>query len=176
MKQTMKQTWQRLIADRRRFGFFCTLLLVALLLWARVIVITRPPRTAVADQSFELAVAITEASDNVFIPVKLDPAPSRNPFMVSNDIFPPQETGTDNSTIQPMKSTDENVRLLLQEFELEAVMANIAIIVGSVYQLGDTIVGTGLAGQIRVEEVKRRSVILSIGDRRYELTIASPHQ
>ena len=176
MKQKMKQTWQRLIADRKRFGFFCTLLMVALLLWARVIVITRPPRTAVADQSYEQAVAITEASDNVFIPVLLDTAPSKNPFVVSNVIFPTMGTGTDNSPIQPINSTDETVRSLVQGFELEAVMADMAIIDGSVYQLGDTVVGTGLHGQIRVIEVKRRSVILSHGDRRYELTIASSHQ
>jgi hypothetical protein len=176
MKQKMKQTWQRLIADRKRFGFFCTLLLVALLLWARVIVITRPPRTAVADQSYEQAVAIAEASDNVFIPVHLDIAPSKNPFVVSNVIFPALGTGTDNSPIQPINSTDETVQSLVQGFELEAVMADMAIIDGSVYQLGDTVVGPGLHGQIRVIEVKRRSVILSHGDRRYELTIASSHQ
>ena len=176
MKQTMKQTWQRLIADRKRFGFCCTLLLVALLLWARVIVITRPPRTAVADQSYELAVAITEASDNIFIPVLLDTAPSKNPFVVSNGIFPTIGTGTDNSPIQPINSTEETVRSLVQGLELEAVMSDMAIIDGSLYQLGDTVVGAGLSGQIRVIEVKRRSVILSHGDRRYELTIASSHQ
>ena len=116
MKQKMKQTWQRLIADRKRFGFFCTLLLVALLLWARVIVITRPPRTAVADQSYEQAVAIAEASDNVFIPVQLDVAPLKDPFVVSNVIFPNANAGTDNLQIQPMNSTDETIRSLVQGF------------------------------------------------------------
>ena len=176
MRQKTKQTWQRLTADRKRFGFFCSLLLVALLLWARVIVITRPPRTAVADQSFVHVDMIAAASDNIFIPVQLDTIPTRNPFVVSNDIFPRDETRTDNSVILPSDSTDEIVRSLVQGLELEGVMADIAIIDGSVYQLGDTIVGTGLPSQIRVEEVGRRSVILSIGDRRYELTIASPHQ
>ena len=96
--------------------------------------------------------------------------------MVSNVIFPTLESGTDNSTIQSIDSTDETVRSLVQGFELEAVMADMAIIDGSVYQQGDTVVGTGLSGEIRVIEVKRRSVILSHGDRRYELTIASSHQ
>mgnify|MGYP001311721694 CR=1 FL=1 len=176
MKQKMRQTWQRLTADRKRFGFFCTLLLVALLLWARVIVITRPPRTAVADQSFEQAAAITASSDNVFVPVQLDASPAKNPFVVSNEVFPSTGLGTDNTPASPIIATDETVRSIMQGFELEAVMAEMAMIDGSVYQQGDTVVGTGLPGQIRVVEVKRRSVILSHGDRRYELTIASSHQ
>jgi hypothetical protein len=176
MKQKIKQTWQRLTTDRKRFGFFCTLLMVALLLWARVIVITRPARTAVADQSFEHVDVIAASSDNVFIPVQLDVAPLKDPFVVSNVIFPNANAGTDNLQIQPMNSTDETMRSLVQGFELDAVMADMAIIDGSVYRLGDTIVGTGLLDQIRVEEVKHRSVILTIGDRRYELTIASSHE
>ena len=176
MKQKMKQTCQRLTADRKRFGFFCSLLLIALLLWARVIVITRPPRTAVADQSFVQAAAFEISSDNSLIHVELDAAPAKNPFVVSNKIFPDQGIGADNTLIQPVISTDEMVRLLVQELEIEAVMADMAIIDGSVYQLGDTVVGAGLSGQIRVIEVKHRSVILSHGDRRYELTIASSHQ
>jgi len=176
MKQKMKQTWQRLIADRKRFGFFCTLLLVALLLWARIIVITRPPRTAVADPSMAQTATTEVASDNIFIPVQLDTAPSKNPFTVSNSVFPTLGTGADNTHIRPVYSSDETIRAIVQGFELEAVMAEMAMIDGSVYVRGDTVVGAGLPEPIRVEEVKSRSVILSIGDRRYELTIASPHQ
>lgn len=176
MKQKMKQTWQRLTADRKRFGFFCTLLLVALLLWARIIVITRPPRTAVADQLFVNAVAETVSSDKIFIPVHLDTTPTKNPFTVSETVFPSLDPGADNSPVRSIVSSDETIRDLVSGFELEAVMAEMAMIDGSVYKQGDTVVGTGLPDPIRVEEVKSRSVILSIGDRRYELTIASTHQ
>ena len=176
MKQKMKQTWQRLIADRKRFGFFCTMLLVALLLWARIIVITRPPRTAVADQPVVQTNASAIVSDNIFIPVHLDTTPSKNPFEVSDIVFPVQGTGADNSQSFPIISSDDTIRALVQGFELEAVMADMAMIDGSVYKQGDTVVGTGLPDPIRVEKVKSRSVILSIGDRRYELTIASTHQ
>ena len=176
MKQKMKQTWQRLIADRKRFGFFCTMLLVALLLWARIIVITSPPRTAVADQPEMQTNASTVASDNIFIPVHLDTTPLKNPFTVSDVAFPTFGTGADNSRLPTIITSDETIRMLVDGFELEAVMADMAMIDGSVYKQGDTVVGTGLPDPIRVEKVKSRSVILSIGDRRYELTIATTHQ
>ena len=176
MKQKIKQIWQRLTADRRRFGFFCSLLLIALLLWARVIVITRPPRTAVADQLLVQADALAISSDNAQILIELDNKLGKNPFAVSNQIFPDRGIGVDNSKIQPVISTDEMIHLLVQKLDLEGIMADMAIIDGSVYQQGDTVVGVGMPGKIRVERVKRRSVILSIDDRRYELTISSSHQ
>ncbi|MEE2912472.1 MAG: hypothetical protein VX436_01565 [Planctomycetota bacterium] len=175
MKQKIKQTWQRLTADRKRFGFFCSLLLIALLLWARVIVITRPPRTAVADQLAAQADALAISSDNDQILVELDVELGKNPFAVNNQVFPHQGIGADNLQIQPGISTDETIRLLVQSLDLEGVMADMAIIDGSVYRQGDTVVGVGMPGQIRVEKVEHRSVILSIDDRRYELSIALSH-
>ena len=61
----MKRTWQKITADKRRFTLFCTLLFVGLLLWARIIVIARPARTAIAAPSIEIAIASILSSDNI---------------------------------------------------------------------------------------------------------------
>lgn len=49
MMLRLQRLWLQLTADRRRFGILCAMCLVGLLLWARIIIIARLPRTAVAD-------------------------------------------------------------------------------------------------------------------------------
>ena len=76
----LKRMWLQITADRRRFGLFCGLLLVGLLLWARIIVIARPARTAVAQPLIQTAIEQAMTSDNVNIPVSLQSEPNRNPL------------------------------------------------------------------------------------------------
>ena len=44
-----RRCWAWLTASKPRFSFACALLVVGLLLWARLILVSNMPRTAVAD-------------------------------------------------------------------------------------------------------------------------------
>ena len=172
MNKKLKKMWQRLTADRRRFGLFCTLLLVGLLLWARIIVIARPPRTAVAEPAIESSVASIVTSDKVFIPVLLETEPSKNPFSVSDISFPTQSTETYNTAVQYGNTGVDAEQALVSGFELDAVMGEIAMIDGRVVRIGEIVGPHEVSEPLRLTECQGRSVIISAGDRRYELSIA----
>ncbi len=175
MHQKMRKTWQQLTADRRRFGLFCGLLFVGLLLWARIIVIARPARTAVAEPLVETKVATIITSDNIKIPVSLESTPVKNPFSVNDKAFPIQLEMTDNNTIQVHHSNYTNESEYVASLTLEAVMGEMAMINGKVVQIGDVVGLIRSKSPLRLEEVQGRTIILSAGDRRYELSIA-PHR
>ena len=59
MNVLLLRLWIQATADRKRFGLFGVLLAVGMLLWARIIVISNPPRTAVAVPGGNTAVAPT---------------------------------------------------------------------------------------------------------------------
>ena len=100
MKMQLKRIWHRLTADRRQFGLFCTLCFVALLLWARIIVIERPPKTAVATPVAETVVESIQSANTQRVYVSLDQEVLRNPFVVNNLVFPAASVMTDNITFQ----------------------------------------------------------------------------
>jgi hypothetical protein len=176
MKTKLKKMWLQLTTDRRRFGLFCGLLLVGLLLWARIIVIARPARTAVAQPLIQTAIETALASDNVTIPVSLQAEPKRNPFSVNSNTFPflPDATGENAKTQQISGSSSEND--LVQSLKLEAVIGEMAMIDGLVIQIGEIVGPRHVQEPLRLFSVEGRIVILSAGDRRYELSIAPPHQ
>ncbi len=176
MKTKLKKMWIQLTSDRRRFGLFCGLLLVGLLLWARIIVIARPARTAVAQPLIQTAIESSLASDNVTIPVSLQSEPNRNPFSVSQEFFPLVANSTVNAvkTQQTSGGTSENK--VVDSLKLEAVMGEMAMIDGRVIQIGDIVGPQHVQEPLRLYSVEGRIVILSAGDRRYELSIAPPHQ
>ncbi len=174
MHRKIKKTWQQLIADKRRFSLLCVLFFVGLLLWARIIVIARPARTAIAEPVLESSVVALLTSDNVFAPVTLETIPEKNPFAVQAEAFPADHISTDNSTgiIQSNGIHGENT--IASSLTLEAVMGEIAMINGRVVQLGDIVGPLNSNNPLRLEKVQGRSVIISAGDRRYELSIAPP--
>jgi hypothetical protein len=49
MQASLRRFWIQLTADRRRFGVLCAVFGVGLLLWARLIIVSNMPRTAVAE-------------------------------------------------------------------------------------------------------------------------------
>ncbi len=49
MRAQLRRIMDILVADRRASGAFCALVALALLFWARLIVISDMPRTAIAD-------------------------------------------------------------------------------------------------------------------------------
>ena len=172
MNKKMNRIWRRLTADSRRFSLFCTLLFVGLLLWARIIVIARPPRTAVADTVAETASVILASSDKVAVPVILESIPSKNPFSISASAYPSTHAMTDNTTLQYAKNTVKSEQALIAGLHLEAIMGEMAMINGRVIQKGEVVVTQNVPNPLRLTDLSGRSVIISAGERRYELTIA----
>jgi hypothetical protein len=177
-KRRIKRAWLQMTNDRKQFGVFCGLLLVGLLLWARIIVIARPPRTAIADETTPAAIASNIASDNhkAVFPIWLDHEPKKNPFHVSNVAFPVVTPATDNVNVQAVNNGNNAEQQAISALQLEAVMGELAMIDGQVFRVGDVVSTTTMRDALRLDKVKRRSVIISAGDRRYELTIASPRR
>ncbi len=170
----MRFLWQRLTADRKRFGLFCTLLFVGLLLWARIIVIARPPRTAVAVPIDQQVAAIPTPSDNVPIPVFLDTRPKKNPFSMNQDVFPNLDNTTDNTVYMPVNNSVKTEQEIVAGLTLDAVIGEMAMINGRVVKLGEVVVMRDVPNPLKLTELSGRSVIISAGNRRYELTIAPP--
>ncbi len=48
MQAALRRFWVQVTADRRRFGVLCVVATIGLLLWARMIIVSNMPRTAVA--------------------------------------------------------------------------------------------------------------------------------
>ena len=113
MKTSLRRFWIRLTADRKRFGILCGALMVGLLLWARLIVVSQPPRMALADPAGSKSSASGDGvaggqdpakpsgADNSKsgkgprsrnerspIPVELFAKPSHDPFVISPIYFP----------------------------------------------------------------------------------------
>ena len=171
MKMQLKRIWHRLTADRRQFGLFCTLCFVALLLWARIIVIERPPKTAVATPVAESVVENIQSANSQRVYVSLDQQVLRNPFVVNRSAFPVASEMTDNITYQSNEKGQEEYTHSLDGFELEAVMGEIAIINGRVCRIGDVLAGASSHAPLKITSIGGRSVIISAGENRYELTI-----
>ena len=176
MNKKMRLTWQRLIADRKRFGLFCMLLFVGLLLWARIIVIARPSRTAVAEPMVEASVATLVAAKRIAIPVVFETHPVKNPFVISDVSFPSQYTTTDNTSTQSTNGGVKAEQDIVDGLTLEAIMGKMAMINGRVIQQGEVVFVQNIPDPLRLVELSGRSVIISAGNRRYELTIVPPRR
>lgn len=144
---TMRRLWIQMTADRRRFGIFCAMLGVGLLLWARLIVVTNTPRTVVADESNQSAQLIqptapaqseTDRRSSVQNenqpPLRLVLArkPQRDPFLISQEHFPIRSNHADTEEVQSKstpepaedshRSAYERASALAGQLKLEAVM------------------------------------------------------
>ncbi len=170
----MRFIWQRITADRKRFSLFCTLLFVGLLLWARIIVIARPPRTAVAVPVEQQVAAIPTSSDNVFVPVILETIPKKNPFSMDQDVFPNIGNTPDNTSHKIVNKSVKAEQEIVAGLTLDAVIGEMAMINGKVVKQGEVVVMPDAPNPLRLTELSGRSVIISAGNRRYELTIAPP--
>ncbi len=170
-----RRQWRSITADRKRFATLCVLSAMALLLWARIIVIARPPRTAVADPIAQSKAAEVPPKTRAARAVSLDHAVLRNPFRMNEATFP--STATDNiGSSAGGGEAEDGERSLVAALALEGVMPKgpMALIDGRIYRPGDTVALHAAADPVLLEEVRARSVILAAGDRRYELTIAPP--
>jgi hypothetical protein len=176
MNKKMRLTWQRLIADRRRFGLFCTLLFVGLLLWARIIVIARPPRTAVAEPAIEASTETLATVKKIALPVTLETYPTKNPFSMSRVAFPTSFDATDNKRPQYANTNVKAEQELVAGLTLEATMGEMAVINGRVIKIGQVVTVQDVPDPLRLTGLLGRTVIISAGDRRYELSIAPPRR
>ena len=194
MNLFLRRIWIHISADRRKFGALCLMVGVGLLLWARIIVISNLPRTAVADNSDDLeiahAAAPTLAEEEQFVLIELATEPRRDPFEISVFRFPDPEISDDISSL-PSKSfvhTPEDptvlverrrvaLRGLVDELSLVAVMTDppMAVIGGETLRVGERV---SVEGKEEIEftltEVRERSVILVRDEFEFELRIPAP--
>jgi hypothetical protein len=175
MHKKMKRTWQRLTSDKRRFSLFCGLLFVGLLLWARIIVIARPARTAIAEPVIHTKFAAILSSDNIQIPVMLESIPEKNPFSVSAEIFPIHPAIGDQFVEKRLIVGPSGENEFIASLSLDAVMGDLVLINGNVIRVGEIVGPQSVSEPLRLVEVHGRTVILLAGDRRYELSIAPFH-
>ena len=185
-------------ADRKRFGLLCATVALGLLLWARIIVISNPPRTAVAGRGMGGESVLPDpdassASDNRQRPrvrIELASLPMRDPLAISAEHFP-KPTPVDELTQDQAKSDPdeaenleqaearltEQLRAMVDRFDLEAVMQGrpMAVINGKTYKLHGWVAAVD-NDQILFElvEVGHRSVVLECEGRRFVLKMKLP--
>jgi hypothetical protein len=201
MSLWMRRLWIQVTSDRRRMAALAGCVLLGLLLWARIIIVSNMPRTAVANEppagttsgnaagsgsgSSEASTKLPRADQAVV----LDSSPAHDPFVISPQYFPrPTQTAVpvtegDKSGAQPAEDSEQiearhvaQLQAMLAPMRLEASMGEtFAVISGRSYRRGDMIVGPW-SEDVRfvLAEVKQRSVILEFEGRRFELKMASP--
>lgn len=201
MSLMLRRLWIQLTADRKRFGLLCAMLAVGLLLWARVIVVSNIPRTAIADddkaakpvaqEPARIGAAMIDRLARDSVKVHMDDRPRRDPFVINPDYFPNPQV-IDGRSQEPGKSGQKVVesehelqlRQQLQRLhrevdrlKLEGVMhgAGLAVISGRTYRLGDDVPGREDESiQFQVVEVRSRSVVLQFEGHEFVLELALP--
>jgi len=193
MMLLLRRSWVQLTADRRKFGALCAMLGIGLLLWARLIVMSNMPRTAVADPAKAVAVAKPPVmSDKPFNPpmsIALDRQPTRDPFVICEQYFPnPTSVGylpaeAEKSLAQQTEDPEQaearfraRLRALVDRMKLDAAMSSaaLAVINGNTYRTGDQVpVDHNEQTVFTLTEVKPRSVILEFEGRRFELEMST---
>lgn len=201
MMVMLQRYWVQLTSDRKRFGLLCAVLAAGLLLWARLIITSKVPRTAVAEPS-AAAVAPDELaaesaggnrSDNrvrevVAITILEDAA--RDPFLINPDFFPKPtpdastEEEVDKSDAEPVENPEQEkarrrAQLMahVERLRLEAAMTGqgMAVISGTLYRLNDMIPSNDNPNlHFELIEVRARSVVLRHDDATFELAMDAP--
>ena len=200
MPVILRRLWIQLTADRRRFGALCATVLLGLLLWARIIVTSNLPRTAVADESAAArddrsldgapSPGVSDNRRRAPVNVQLAEFPIRDPFLINDQYFPkptsldmlPQDQaklleGPAEISRDPEALVAMQLRGLVGRFTLEAVMQGrpMAVISGRTFQLGDSIPAVdNEAVRFRLTEVRPRSVVLECDGHRFELKMEPP--
>ncbi len=201
MPMWLRRLWIQLTADPKRLGVLCTALLLGLLLWTRLIVVSNPPRTAVADdpggakKSEKPRADATKAhASQTFgvrepVAIELSTAPERDPFVISPAHFPKPTLVTETAPVvskseleaveDPMQVEARRLaqmRATADTLKLEAAIGgSMAVINGKTYRAGQWIdQRAGESHRFRLVEVKQRSVILECDGRLFEVHMAGP--
>jgi hypothetical protein len=200
MMLSLQRLWIRLTSNPRQFWMLCATVAIGMLLWARLIVVSSMPRTAIADDPEGAAtdggVGASEGavtSGNVLRPaqeVRLDTEPERDPFAVNEDFFPKptqmevltaEVDKSDPQGAEDSQQSEARLVVRLQGFvsalELEAAMpdAAMAIISGTMYRSGDEVVVSGVEDvRFRITEIRNRAATLEWQGRFFELKMETP--
>lgn len=189
MPVILRRIWIQLTSDRRRFGVFVGAMLVGLLLWARVIIVAKPPRMAIADDAAGAdggAEGGTRRADKPrepAEPVVLALAPARDPFLINPQFFPRPteptppgqvEAKSISTTAEDAERGERRTQAIIAAaggLKLEAVMkgAQLAVINGRTTRVGERIIAGKEALEFLLIEVGERSVMLECEARRIEL-------
>lgn len=198
MKDSIQRLWIRLTANQRQFWMLCATIAIGMLLWARLIVVSSMPRTAIADDPAGDAAGMATpvgngGSENSSAParaVQLDAAPGRDPFAV-NDAFFPKPTQLDELVAEVEKSDaeaaedsmdssvelDRRLRDLVDGLALGVLMPDRAkvMIDGKIYSVGDELPAVGAERiRFRIIEIRHRAAVLEWESRTYELKMEHP--
>lgn len=171
MHVQLRRFWIQATSNRKRFGVLCVMVCVGMLLWARLIVVSRMPRTAIADDP-EAAAAMAGVNSSTSatkdrslargaMPQRIEffRTPHRDPFVISPQFLPKtnpidpssQTTGNSPKLLQnPVEeSAQAQARITAQlqaaadGLKLEAAVAgSMAVINGRTFRVGD-LVSTG---------------------------------
>jgi hypothetical protein len=197
MMVILKRYWIQLTADRRKFGALCAMVAFGLLLWARLIVMSNMPRTAIAEPD-DPDLATTAATDErpvttapsrprpAPVEVALDAAVREDPFAISPIHFPKPTPVTDLTgeadksdaqAVEDPHQIEVRLRALVDGHTLDAAMSSngLAVIDGRTVRLGELLPGPDDESvRFRLVEVRTRSVILAHRDYRFELNMDAP--
>jgi cytoskeletal protein RodZ len=203
MLTKLRRFWIQLTSNRKQFGVLCAAVAVGLLLWARLIVVSNMPRTAMADKHADAAQssaagagdaasggATAQRAPRPSETVYLDVQPLRDPFVVSDLHFPRLNTSNTltsedaKSVLQRTEDPEQveaaltaRLAAMVDELSLDAVatLTPLAVISGRTFRVGDLVPAMNNEEiTFRLTEVKRRSVILEWEGRTFELTMKSP--
>lgn len=159
MPVMLRRLWIQLTADPKKFGALCAAFALGLLLWARLIVVSQPPRTALANEpvtspgvksSSRTTAALgtdkeplTHASDaRATVRIELASTPERDPFVISRQYFPKPTQIADTSKeaskllAQPAEEPEQiearqlaRIRANAERFRLEAAMGGMMVVI-----------------------------------------------
>lgn len=165
----LQRLWIQVSSDKRRFGLLVGCLAIGLLLWGRIIVISQPPRRAIADDGTAVAKDTkspkspttatsekqVELRDLETVYVHLADSPSRDPFSINPDFFPkptlsqetvkegPKSTTTPaEDAMQVILRRERELRSEVERMKLGAVMKGspiMAVINGRMYSEGERV-------------------------------------
>ena len=193
MQVLLRRLWIQVTSDRKRFSILCVMVALGMLLWARIIVTSNVPRTAVADPGAGSGQAgagsAATGRQRPPVPLKLDRLPARDPLSISDRHFP-RPTGVDlvgkegkagTEAVENVEEAEarltEELRALANRFSLEGVMQGqpMAIINGRAYELYAWIPAMGGAPHLfQLAEVGNRSVVLECEGRRFRVKMDDP--
>ena len=204
MMVMLQRFWVQITSDRKRFGMLCAVLAAGLLLWARLIIVSKVPRTAVAEENAALVNDAssspdeTEGDDNsdnrtrLVVKLLVPAETNRDPFLINRDFFP-RPTSQAIPSEEPGKSHAEPVENPQQEmarqqaqllthverFRLDAAMTgtSMAVISGKLYRLNDMISSKDNPNlRFQLIEVRARSIVLRHNEFTFELSMDGPGQ
>ena len=198
----MREKLQRgiiwLISSRIRLGVTSLVVIVGLLLWARLMMVSNLPRTAIAEDETPVKAAggvekgvESDKAGAKSTQVNIAPTPNPDPphvgtvgdsesrpnSLMFREAEKSDPRGTEDAQDRDSRNPPETIRLALDGMRLGRVDPDrgLATIDGRERHVGERIEAAGSSGvSLTLAEVRSHSVILECQGRRYELNNARP--